>query len=551
MLVRFALLLACVARASATDTPAWDGTYFDPDELTITLTRTGSTVLAHSADWEITGTLTSETRARLAGLDGALSETGITWSNGVTWSKQQVLTPKPPPGWAGTYHAQKANIDIRVTQQTDTKVVAEGTRCARMLRDLCWRCVSWSCSGSGGCTRTRAARPSHPPCHSPTRVPPPSHTFPNRSQGKKFKADGFISGDTISMFGITGKLSASDSSVIHWSNREEWRKALPAVAVVARPPPPPLLAAGVAGAQPDYWAASFASAAAHANDPSAASTSSTSGSAATAAHAAPTARPPTRAGSAPTAAAAAAAALDAELNDAGNDPFLTSSDDDMTSLGDDMTDLAGGDSTWAAAAVGGTWEATHGGQPSSKRSHPLTTLLLLLVFLTLAGAIAFAVGSYRRHGTTDKQLLLDDWRALQDAIRAKASGGVHVGGGMERVHASEEEAELKEMRADGGLTSRIMSALATLGAAASVVMSAIGREPEVASAADDAPAAGRNVRAADDDDDEGGGSHAVEFETPSKYEWEGEKLSWEAGSGPPPDNLPDYADYTEESGEVC
>ena len=90
-----------------------------------------------------------------------------------------------------------------------------------------------------------------------------------------------------------------------------------------------------------------------------------------------------------------------------------------------MTDLAGGDSTWAAAAVGGTWEATHGGQPSSKRSHPLTTLLLLLVFLTLAGAIASGAManivelwlSYNKIGDIGLT-------ALADAVRSGALGSL-------------------------------------------------------------------------------------------------------------------------------
>ena len=126
--MRVLLLLVCAARTSAA--PSWDGDYFDPDELKISISRSGSSILAHSADWEISGSLTSETRARLAGLDGLLSDSGVAWSNGVVWSRQAVAVPLAPPTWPGSYHASHANIQIRITQPSDTKVFAEGTRCA-------------------------------------------------------------------------------------------------------------------------------------------------------------------------------------------------------------------------------------------------------------------------------------------------------------------------------------------------------------------------------------------------------------------------------------
>ena len=39
----------------------------------------------------------------------------------------------------------------------------------------------------------------------------------------------------------------------------------------------------------------------------------------------------------------------------------------------------------------------------------------------------------------------------------------------------------------------------------------------------------------------------------ASLQWEGEKLSWEAGVGVSPEKLPDYVDYKEpgDDGEVC
>ena len=63
-LAMHAVLLLALAARTAADGLSWDGIFFDPDELQITITRSGSTILAHSADWEITGTLTSDTQVR-------------------------------------------------------------------------------------------------------------------------------------------------------------------------------------------------------------------------------------------------------------------------------------------------------------------------------------------------------------------------------------------------------------------------------------------------------------------------------------------------------
>ena len=102
----------------------------DPDELKITLSHSGTTLNAHTQDWEISGTITSSTHASLAGLDGTLSSRAVTWSNGVVWSREQVATPVAPPTWPGTYHAARAGITIKIMQPSDTKVIAEGTRYA-------------------------------------------------------------------------------------------------------------------------------------------------------------------------------------------------------------------------------------------------------------------------------------------------------------------------------------------------------------------------------------------------------------------------------------
>ena len=93
------LLTHCLARARA-------GTYFDPDDLQITLRRAGTKLTAHSVDWEISGVLTSETTARLAGLDGTLSSSGIAWTNGVEWSRTEVA-PVAAPSWSGGARAAR------------------------------------------------------------------------------------------------------------------------------------------------------------------------------------------------------------------------------------------------------------------------------------------------------------------------------------------------------------------------------------------------------------------------------------------------------------
>ena len=102
----------------------------DPDELKITLSHSGTTLNAHTQDWEISGTITSSTHASLAGLEGTLTSRAVTWSNGVVWSREQVATPVAPPTWPGTYHAARAGITIKIMQPSDTKVIAEGTRYA-------------------------------------------------------------------------------------------------------------------------------------------------------------------------------------------------------------------------------------------------------------------------------------------------------------------------------------------------------------------------------------------------------------------------------------
>ena len=57
-----AVLAAALLLASS---PSFDGEFFDPDDLEITISHTGSQIVAHSVDWEIRGVVTSPTHARL------------------------------------------------------------------------------------------------------------------------------------------------------------------------------------------------------------------------------------------------------------------------------------------------------------------------------------------------------------------------------------------------------------------------------------------------------------------------------------------------------
>ena len=102
---------------------------------------------------EISGVVTSETHARLAGLDGVLEDSTITWSNGVKWSRKEAAALLAPPEWKGMWHGKVNNNDVSVWLTSPTRVVAEGMR-----------------------------------------------------NGKKWKADGHVSGDMIYLFGISGKV---------------------------------------------------------------------------------------------------------------------------------------------------------------------------------------------------------------------------------------------------------------------------------------------------------------------------------------------------------
>ena len=86
--MRLLALLIASARALS-----WDGDYFDPDELKISVSRSAAGILAKSSDWEIAGQLLSENRAKLAGLEGTLSDRGISWSNGVVWLRKRTAAP--------------------------------------------------------------------------------------------------------------------------------------------------------------------------------------------------------------------------------------------------------------------------------------------------------------------------------------------------------------------------------------------------------------------------------------------------------------------------
>ena len=224
------LVVAALATETTTadETASWEGDFYDPDDLKITLRTNGNELVAHSVDWEINGEITGASRAQLAGLTGMLSRDGISWSNGVVWSRAK-LPVLAPPTWSGHYHATKYGIDVTISVKSHNQVEA----------------VS-------------------PSFHSP--------------------ASGRVSGDTISLFGLTGKLRAGLASdgwaanIIDWSNGETWTKVLssdggagpgsalplsasanaqPMGGSLRPPPPPPLLAAGTPGAGPDYFAADF------------------------------------------------------------------------------------------------------------------------------------------------------------------------------------------------------------------------------------------------------------------------------------------------------
>lgn len=163
----------------------WTGEYIDPDDLHITLDRSGNNLAARSVDWEIAGEVVTENQAELAGLIGVLSETGVLWSNGMHW-KRFVR----PPTWPGQYHAMVHDIDVRLTLTSATQAKAFSSSFSKPMT-------------------------------------------------------GTINGDTIDMFGLKGQLRArisqtgDDIDVIEWSNKEVWNKPARSPASPPQPPPPP------------------------------------------------------------------------------------------------------------------------------------------------------------------------------------------------------------------------------------------------------------------------------------------------------------------------
>ena len=500
------LLVLTVAIAGSS---LWDGDFYDPDDLKITLKRSGGDeLLAHSDDWDITGTVIGDTKAHLAGLEGTLSREAVTWSNGVVWTRHSLPTLLPPPTWAGEYRNKQGNIEVALS------------------------------------------------------LPSPSTA---RAESDFFTAPamGSVSGDTIHMFGVLGKLRAGYAldgginNVIDWSNGEVWTKMvsqgptehLPAAKPRSwPPPPPPLLAAGTPGAGPDYWAADFAAAA---HRP--------------AGEKAPV-KPPVKP-------QAAAFAVDTRAAAAGSSGAASSI------LGTSMYSHAAGVSSadvysYEQGALEPSPRADVTADARSTRGGGGGAGTPLLLLLLISGG-AFAAHSYRRHGVLQNQLLRDDAREVLRRAREllsnlrRRSRELSQHGAYASAVTTEESADRHEDAKDakellgggwlllwgtlGSLKTRL-PAVCTEGLAA--LTAAYGAR-EVASASD---GIGTEIKAEiqfgdfEDTDgcsprevelDEFGGSTRLpgfckdrlrtsSLEKPVSYAWEGEKLSWEDGpvSGP-------------------
>ena len=357
---------------------------------------------------------------------------------------------------------------------------------------------------------------------------------------------------------------------------------------VPPPPPPAVLAAGAKGAPPDYWAADFAAAAARAAGGGGAGGGLAGGSSGGAAG-----------GGAPSSLASsglssASKFTMSDLGPEGDEDDDEEDDDeyDAADYDDAAGEEEGGPATWPArpstAVVrdGATGSAAGDGHAGTS-GH---AMLASLTFLVMAAAAAVA-SSYRRHGALDAQLLRGDMRlALEMGLAAlprfvsdrlglpagrPVRGG--SGGAMQRVTLDEEAADESDWRGrdsregsveahDGGGAAGLVahwraaalgllfdrSRTAWLGEqwaelrARVAALTGGGSAHTVTSAADDddadADSAGRRaaVRGRRSGDDDG---ELAPISYVSGYEWEGEKLSWEAGQGVPPEQLPDYLDY--------
>lgn len=479
----------------------WDGDFFDPDELKITLQRSGDDLLAHSSDWDISGSIIGDTTAHLAGLEGVLSNAGVTWSNGVVWTRHALPSVLPPPTWGGTYRAKTNGIDVTLSLPNPT-----------------------------------TARAS-------------SNSFGTPAMGH-------VSGDTISMFGVRGKLRAGYAldggvnNVIDWANGEVWTKTVstgPTEHLKRASPPPPLLAAGTPGAAPDYWAADFA-AAAHA--------------------------PPD-----------AAAAFLAVGGPGSRGPAMYANQSPRTP-GSAMGGTAGGAvRAYSYGEVGGQptgqLATLHAPADVAKSSTPASSSVdgeggggggvgvvgwaLGLLALMCAG---LAARSYQRHGTVQPALLRDDARELFVTIRhhgllnALRSRGGRAPAGSARLATNDESVEgwhedAREGAEGAGWVGAVQARLPAraaelLGAFTASVSAAYAAKP-VASAAEDGVGTEINWGGGEEEEeggDEGGAPRGLDEAPPTRgYDWgEGPKLSWEVGASLPPTKLPDY---DREIGEEC
>lgn len=193
---------------------------------------------------------------------------------------------------------------------------------------------------------------------------------------------------------------------------------------------------------------------------------------------------------------------------------------------------------------------------------------MVLAIVLLAGG--FAARSHRRHGALQAQLVRDDASKLLRGLRKRiglASAQHQRVSTTEELPDEEEGGGAKRADLKAVWLARLQAALPTACAEWLRVFIAMQTTNAVASAADGIGSEIQFASATDADDYEEGGStgghgsndgDASRAEKPSSpeplpgrgYEWEGEKLSWEVGSGLPPERLAnDMADVT--TGEEC
>jgi len=441
----------------------WDGDFYDPDDLKITLRRTGNSILAHSEDWDITGTIVGDTNANLAGLEGTLTSSGVQWSNGVKWTRHALDQVLPPPTWAGTYRAQMHDVEVRLELVNPTTA------------------------------RATSASFSTP-------------------------AMGHVSGDTISMFGVRGKLRSGHakdggvSNLIEWTNGEVWTKEVsqgPTERFAPEPPPPP------SGAGTDYWAAEFAAAAARASNlasiPSAGAVQPMHISGPAGAATAASMYPMTTATRVPPSGAIAV-----------SNPSALSTQ---------------GGSSWSASPP----EVTGASRDVAGSGAGGSSMLMPIVILMLLAAGAFAARSYKRHGALQLPLLRDDARELLSVLRRRTSQHQRVLTNEEsadRHDLSEASQWLSALKAKlpeplSGWFSGCLSAMAVATASKFVASASEGgagieiqfgsaEEEQLSDSGVQSPRATTHEQA------------APAAPAPKSYDWDGDKLSWEVGEGVSP-----------------